>query len=382
MSNKYKIMLIKLFSPVFAMLLAALISSLLMVFIHQNPLKVFATMFSFSFRRIDSIAIILYNATPLIFSGLAVSVGFRMNLFNIGVEGQYLMGTFLAAVVGFSIKGLPAVIHLPLTIISAVVAGALWSFLPIYLKVKKGVHEVISTIMLNYISFSIIHYFITDLLMDKSQKMLNGLGNPLVRMPKLLPTALMPRMRDFLNIFGFNIPKHVYLNWFFPLGILLALGVYYMLMYTPFGFELRAVGHNPDAARTSGIKLEKVYFAGFILSGAIAGMVGLSDLLGYFGYMDLDFPRNYGFNGIAVALMGQNHPVGIILSAILFGFLNRGAEGIQTFLNVPMDTVVILQALMIISIVIINKVMNDHIKRLEKREVNTNASGRAASVQL
>ncbi|WP_245984595.1 ABC transporter permease [Biomaibacter acetigenes] len=330
----------------------------------------------------DSIAIILYNATPLIFSGLAVSVGFRMNLFNIGVEGQYLMGAFLAALVGFSLKGLPAIIHLPLTILAAIVAGSLWSLLPIYLKVKRGVHEVISTIMLNYISFSFIHYFIADLLMDKSQKMLQGLGSPIVRMPKILPSALMPRMRDFLNLFGLDLPKHVYLNWFFPLGILLAIGIYYMLMYTPFGFELRAVGHNPDAARTAGIKPEKVYFVGFLLSGAIAGLVGLSDLLGYFGYMDLDFPRNYGFNGIAVALMGQNHPLGIILSAMLFGFLNRGAEGVQTFLNVPMDAVVILQALMIISIVVITKVMNDYIKRLEKKEVSKNAPGRTAGVQL
>jgi simple sugar transport system permease protein len=212
--------------------------------------------------------------------------------------------------------------------------------------------------------------------------MLQGLGSPIVRMPKILPSALMPRMRDFLNLFGLDLPKHVYLNWFFPLGILLAIGIYYMLMYTPFGFELRAVGHNPDAARTAGIKPEKVYFVGFLLSGAIAGLVGLSDLLGYFGYMDLDFPRNYGFNGIAVALMGQNHPLGIILSAMLFGFLNRGAEGVQTFLNVPMDAVVILQALMIISIVVITKVMNDYIKRLEKKEVSKNAPGRTAGVQL
>lgn len=382
MKNNYKIIMLRVLSPIFAILMAALLSSLVIMVIHQNPLEVFATMFSFSFKRVDSIAIILYNATPLIFSGLAVSVGFRMNLFNIGVEGQYLMGAFLAALVGFSLKGLPAIIHLPLTILAAIVAGSLWSLLPIYLKVKRGVHEVISTIMLNYISFSFIHYFIADLLMDKSQKMLQGLGSPIVRMPKILPSALMPRMRDFLNLFGLDLPKHVYLNWFLPLGILLAIGIYYMLMYTPFGFELRAVGHNPDAARTAGIKPEKVYFVGFLLSGAIAGLVGLSDLLGYFGYMDLDFPRNYGFNGIAVALMGQNHPLGIILSAMLFGFLNRGAEGVQTFLNVPMDAVVILQALMIISIVVINKVMNDYIKRLEKKEVSKNAPGRTAGVQL
>lgn len=382
MNRNWHIKLLKITAPVLAMLLAAFLSSLVILAIGKSPLAVFTTMFSFSFRRLDSIAIILHNATPLIFSGLAVSIGFHMGLFNIGVEGQYLMGAFVAALVGFAVKGLPQVIHLPLTILAGIAGGMVWSWLPIYLKVKRGVHEVISTIMFNYISYSLIHYFIADLFLDRSQKLVMGLGSLLMRMPKILPSALMPRLHGFAQLFGLTLPKHVYLNWFFPLACLLAGAVYYLLLGTPFGFELRSVGHNPEAARAAGIDPNKVYLKGFLLSGAIAGLVGLSDLLGFSGYMDLDFPRSYGFDGIAVALIARNNPYGIIFSAILFAFLKRGAEGVQTLLNVPMDTVVILQALMILSIVIINKVIEDYLKRLAQKEVAKGVSDRAIGVEL
>ncbi|MCF6097749.1 ABC transporter permease [Thermovorax subterraneus] len=368
MKKGFYIALLRILAPVLAIVLSALISSIVILSIGKSPLQVFYTMFKFSLSRMDSVAIILYNATPLIFSGLAVSVGFRMGLFNIGVEGQYLIGAFFAALAGFSIKGLPAAIHLPLVILCGAVGGMLWAFIPIFLKVKRGVHEVISTIMLNYISYSLIHYLIADLFIDRSQKLIQGLGSILARTPKLSPSAMMPKLHGFLGLFGLQLPRHVYLNWFFPLGILTAALIYYLLMYTPFGFELRAVGQNREAARTAGISPERVYIIGFLLSGALAGLVGLSDLLSYFGYMDMDFPRNYGFDGIAVALIAQNNPFGIIFSAILFGFLKRGAEGIQTLLGVPRETISILQALMIMSIVVITKIMNDYIKRLEKKE--------------
>ncbi len=368
MRKKHKILLLKIAAPIVAIIFSVLVSSIVILAIGESPWQVFYTMFGFSFRRLDSIAIILFNATPLLFSGLAVSVGFRMGLFNIGIEGQYLMGTFAAALVGFSIKGLPCYIHLPLVIAAGIAGGMVWSLLPIYLKVKRGVHEVISTIMLNYISYSLIHFLIDDIFMDRTQKMIMGLGSPIVRTPKLEPSALMPKLHGLFRFFGMTLPKHVYLNGFFLISIALAVAVHCLIMRTPFGYELRAVGHNAEAARASGINPEKVYFRGFLLSGAIAGLVGLSDLLGYFKYMDLDFPRGYGFDGIAVALIGQNSPFGIIISAMLFGFLKRGSEGIQALLNVPRETIVILQALMIIFIVVTTKVINDYIRRLEKKE--------------
>lgn len=368
MRKRYRYVALELASPLVAIAFAVLVGAAVIAAIGKNPVEVYRIMFTFAFRRLDSVGIMLFGATPLIFSGLAVAISFRAGLFNIGVEGQYLIGTFLAALAGFALKGLPSFVHLPLVIVVAALGGALWSLLPIYLKVRRGVHEVISTIMLNYIAFSLIHYLIADVFIDKQQGLMPGVGNPLIRLPKIAPSALMPRMHGFLAMFGVDLPRHVYLNWFFPLGLLLAVAVHYLIWRTAFGYELRAVGHNPAAAEAAGIDPAAVQIRAFLLSGLIAGVTGLSDLLSYFGYMDLDFPKGYGFTGIAVALMGKNSPLGIVLAALLFGFLNRGAEGVQTFAGVPMDTVVILQGVMILSIVVASAVMGRYIRRQERKE--------------
>ncbi len=368
MSKKTKILLLQILTPVIAVLFAVLLSSVLMIAIDKNPIEVYATMVEFSFGRMDSIAAILFNATPLIFSGLAVAVGFKLGLFNIGVEGQYFIGVFCAALVGFSFSGLPAFIHLPLAIAAGAAGGMLWALVPIYLKLKRGVHEVISTIMLNYIAYSLIHYLVADKFMDTNQNIPEGLGSPLIRTPKLAEEALMPKLHGFAALFGIDLPNYIYVNWFFVLALVLAVAVYYLIMHTPFGFQLRAVGQNPQAAEASGIKPYGVYMRGFLLSGAIAGLVGLSHLLVFYEYLDLDFPKSLGFNGIAVALMGDNHPLGIVVSALLFGFLSRGAEGIQTFLGVPMESVAIMQGIIILSVVVAANILGRYIRIWEKKE--------------
>lgn len=368
MNKRAKILLLQMLTPVIAVLFAVVVSSVLILFIGKDPLEVYQTMVEFSFGRLDSIGAILFNATPLIFSGLSVAVGFKLGLFNIGVEGQYFIGAIFAAVVGFSFTGLPMVIHLPLAIAAAMVGGALWALIPIYLKLKRGVHEVISTIMLNYISYSLIHYLIADKFMDNNQNIPEGLGSPIIRTPKFVDSVLMPKLHGLLDVFGIELPNYVYLNWFFVLALLLAVGVYYLITRTPFGFEIRAVGSNHQAAEASGIKPEGVYLRGFLLSGAIAGLVGLSHLLCFYGFMDLDFPKSLGFNGIAVALMGNNDPFGIVVSAVLFGFLSRGAEGIQTFLGVPMEVVIIIQGIIILSVVVAANILGRYIRIWEKKE--------------
>lgn len=368
MTKKTKILLLQFCTPLAAVLFAMLVSSLLIAGIGKNPLEVYWTMAEFSLGRIDSIGAILFNATPLIFSGLAVAVGFKLGLFNIGVEGQYFIGAFAAAWVGFSFPGLPMVIHLPLAILAAMLGGMLWAWLPIYLKLKRGVHEVISTIMLNYVSYSLIHYLIAELFLDRNQNIPAGLGAPLIRTPKVADSVLMPKLHGLLDLVGVDLPNYVYLNWFFILALVLAAAIYYMLQHTPFGFEIRAVGQNAGAAEASGIDPQRVYWRGFLLSGALAGLIGLSHLLCFYEYMDLDFPKSLGFNGIAVALMGNNHPLGIVLSALLFGFLSRGAEGIQTFLGVPMESVVIMQGIIILSVVVAAGILGRYIRIWEKKE--------------
>lgn len=368
MNKKTKIVLLRLLTPVIAITFALLVSSLLILFIGKDPIEVYQTMVEFSFGRLDSLGAILFNATPLIFSGLAVAVSFRLGLFNIGVEGQYFMGAFFAAVVGFSFTGLPMIIHLPLAIAAAMVGGMLWSLLPIYLKLKRGVHEVISTIMLNYIAYSLIHYLITEVFLDRNQNIPEGLGSPLIRTPKFAESVFIPKLHGLLSLFGIDLPHYVYLNWSFVGALVLAGVMYYLIAHTPFGFQIRAVGSNPHAAQAAGIKPENIYFRGFLLSGAIAGLVGLSHLLCFYESMDLDFPKSLGFNGIAVALMGNNDPLGIVLSALLFGFLNRGAEGIQTFLGVPMESVVIMQGIIILSVVVASNILGRYIRIWEKKE--------------
>ncbi|MCL6451066.1 MAG: ABC transporter permease, partial [Acetobacteraceae bacterium] len=290
------------------------------------------------------------------------------NLFNIGVEGLYLFGGFCAAGAGGGAGGRPAAVHLPLTILAGMAGGVLWALLPAYLKVRRGVHEVISTIMMNYIAFSLVHYFIADVFMDPAQASETGFGSPRVRMPLLLPTARMPTLHGLLGALGLHLPKHVYLNWFLIVGVAVAALLFVLIWKLPFGMELRAVAQNPGAAEAQGIKPRRIYFLAFLISGAIAGMAGLSDLLCYFGYMDIDFPRGYGFDGIAVALLAKNDPFAVILAALLFGFLDRGGEGVQALAGVPMEVITILEAVMILSIVVAYELLTRYIRTQRKRE--------------
>jgi len=356
-------------SPVLAVLFAMLVASIALLAIGKNPLQVYGTMVAFCLGRADSVVNILYKATPLIFAGIAVAIGFRASLFNIGVEGQYAIGATCAAIVGFSLKGLPALVHLPLTILAGMLGGALWALVPIWLKVKRGVHEVITTIMLNHTAYLLVHYLIAGPFMDKTQVIgAGGAGSPRVRMPEILASARMPELRGFLESLGISMPQHSSVNWFLVLGLLAAVLYWYFIWRTPLGLEVRAVGHNPKAAEAAGIPPGAVALKAFLLSGAVAGLVGLSDLLGYFGYFDIDFPKGYGFTGIAVALVGRNGALGIVLASLLFGFLSRGGLGVQVLERVPMETYYILQGLIILCIVIATDVLRRYMRAQEKRE--------------
>ncbi len=362
-------MWLQIATPFLAILFASLVGSIIMLAIHKNPLLVYRAMFSFSLGRVDSVATILFRATPLIFSGLACALAFRINVFNIGVEGQYLMGTMLASIVGFSLKGLPVYIHLPMVILAAVMGGALWAVIPAYLKVRRGVHEVISTIMLNYVAASLLHFFIANVFMDKSQVIgQGGMGSPRVRMPLIEASARIPTLHGFFSHLGITLPSHVYVNWFLIIGVVLAAVLFYIIWRTPFGYEMRAVAQNPTAAEAAGINSKRQIFRTFLISGAIAGLVGLSDLLGFFGYLDIDFPRGRGFDGIAVALLGKNDPFGVILGALLFGFLSRGSEGVLVFAGVPAEVITIIQGVMILSIVVAYEIVTRYIRVQKKKE--------------
>ena len=359
---------LRLAAPAMALLAAMAASSVFLLMIGQNPFTVFGTLIAFSLGRADSVAALMFNATPLIFSGLALVVGLKAGLFNIGVEGQYLVGAFCAAWVSFGLSGLPPYVHLPLAVAAAMLGAMLWAFIPAYLKLRRGVHEVISTIMLNYVALSLLHYLVADLFMDRAQNIPGGLASPLIRTPLFAETALAPKMHGFFQLLGLEIPDYISLNWFFALALLTAAALYYFLWFTPLGFELRAIGLSPAAAESAGIRTNSLQMKAFLLSGALAGLVGLSHLLGYYDSFDLDFPKGYGFGGIAVALMANNHPLGLVPAALLFGLLNRGAEGVQTYLAVPMELTVILQGFVILSISVTLKWVDRIAAREDRKE--------------
>lgn len=273
----------------------------------------------------------LVLSVPYILSGLAVAVGFRTGLFNIGVEGQFVIGGLCAVIVGYTVTGLPAIIHLPLSLLAGMAAGGLWAAIPGYLKAKTGAHEVINTIMMNYVAFRLIEWLLKEPL-EVSQ------GTH--RTPDVLPTAELPRF--------FSHPIRLHLG--FVVALLVAVLIYWFLFKTTWGFELRTVGANPEAARYGGMNITRNFVLAMGLSGALAGLAGTTESLGITRNMTLGFSAGYGFDSIALALLGKSHPVGVVLAGILFGTLRAGGKRMQSVAGIPLEIISIMQALVIVFI--------------------------------
>jgi simple sugar transport system permease protein len=360
---KGRLLALQIATPLLAILFGMLIASAIILVIGRNPLDVYGVMVRFSLTRTDSLFSILFKATPLMFAGLAVAISFKAGLFNIGVEGQYYVGAFCAALVGFSLKGLPMVVHLPLALLAAMVGAMAWALVPILLKLRRGAHEVITTIMMNYIASALLLYLINDVFRDPAQ-----VGTPRVRTPDVALSARIPSLGPLLARVGLHGSDVEKVNLLLVGGILLAVVLTYFLSRTRFGYEVRAVSFNPLAAEAAGIPNARTRFEMFMLSAAIAGLAGLNDILGFFGYLDIDFPKGLGFLGISVALLAKNNPLGVILAALLFGFLDRGAAGVQFFAQVPKETIVIFQAIIILAIVVAYELLTRYVRTQRKRE--------------
>lgn len=370
MSTRVRLGVLQAAAPLLAIAFGAVVASGIILAIGKDPLEVYGLMLRFNLTRSDSVAAIFLKATPLTFAGLAVALSFRANLWNIGVEGQYAVGAFAAALVAFGVRGLPAPIHLPLAVLAGVAGGALWALLPIALKLRRGAHEVITTIMMNYIAAALVLFLLADVFRDPTQA-----GTPRVRTPLFEDSARIPLLRPVLQLVGIGIPDHSALNWFLPLGVVLCLAAAYLLARTRFGYEVRAVALNPDAAEAAGIRIARTQFYMFLTSGAVAGLVGLSDVLGFFGYFDIDFPKGLGFLGISVALLARNEPIGVVPAALLLGFLDRGAQGVQVFSGVPREVITILQAVIILAIVVGYELVTRYVRAQRKREAERAVAG-------
>ena len=313
----------------FAALIAAFgIAAVVIAVSGENPFRSFAAMFVGAFGSGPAVGETLVKAIPLAISGLAVALGLRAGLFNIGVEGQLLIGGLAAACVGFAVE-LPAVIHVPLCLAAGVAAGAAWAFLPGLLKAKRGVHEVITTIMLNYIAFYLTHYLVTNQLKD--------VRTMAPQTPEIHATA---RLTYIMESGG--------LHWGILVAVLCVVGFAFFMSRSVAGYELRVIGLGPEAARAAGTDVPRMIVLAMVLSGALAGTAGAVEVLGVHHKFYDQFSPGYGFDSIAVALLGGNAAVGTALSAVLFGALRNGAVTMQLATDTPKEIVILIQAIVIV----------------------------------
>ena len=351
--------LIALLAPVSALVLAVLISSAAVLLIHKSPITTFRLMASFGVRT-DSLIFAANEAIPLFVSGLAVAIGFKMGLFNIGVEGQYTLAALLAAYVG-AVTPVPGVIRIVLILLVAMIVGAAWASIAGVLKITRGVHEVISTIMLNFVAFGITAYLLSHFLKQQNLR-----GDFVIKTKEIPSSGLIPSLNGLLRALGVHPPAGSELYGFLPLAIVIGVAYYVLVWRTRFGYDLRASGSNPDAARVSGVDSRAMVMKVMILSGAIAGLVGMPDLFGLYHRYTIDFVAGLGFTGIAVALVGRNHPVGIALAAFLFGFLDRAAQ-ILDLEGIPKEITIIMRGVIILCVVIAYEVVRRIVQAQEVR---------------
>ena len=316
--------------PLLNLALALLLSGVVVLMTGANPLVAAAALARGAFGDAEAWGYTLYYATDMLFAGLAVAVAFHAGLFNIGVEGQAYLGGLGAALVALNGGGLPVWVAVPLAVGAAALFGAAWAAIPGLLQARRGSHVVITTIMFNFIAYALMTYLIAG--------------------PLLAPGQMSPETRGFPAIALPQIGGGTPLNVAFVLALLCAAGVWLLLWHTPAGYRLRAVGAAPRAAVYAGMVPARIIVWSMLLSGTLAGGIDCNEVLGAQHKLFIGFTGGYGFTGIAVALMGRNHPAGILPAAILFGALYQG--GAEMAFDIPTisgDLVVAIQGLVILT---------------------------------
>jgi ABC-type uncharacterized transport system permease subunit len=327
----------ELIFPLAAILAAFVVGGIIVALIGDDPVQTYRLLIGSALSWPDGIGYTLFYATPLIFTGLAVAVGFRCGLFNIGAEGQLTIAAFAAAWAGIAFANLSAWILIPLSCLVAILSGAAWATIPGILKARFGSHEVINTIMMNFIALGVASAL--------TQTYFKQQGDPILETLPIAIQAHIPRLGQLVP----GLPARIPLNLAFILALLACELVYLFLWRTKWGYEIRATGANPHAAEYGGISVKKQIVLAMAVSGGLAGMVAINEILGYRYRYYQGFSPQYGFTGIAVALLGRNHPVGVLLAALFFGALTRGGLFVDIFTeHVSKDLVLVLQALVIL----------------------------------
>ncbi len=311
-----------------ALALALVVGALVIWAFGSNPIEAYGALWRGAFGTGIAFTVTLGKAVPVMLTGLAVAIAFRCSVFNIGAEGQLLIGAMCAALVGAYVH-LPMVLHLPLTILASIVGGMIWAFFPAVLKLKGNVNVVISTIMFNYIAQYLISYLILGPFKGPGESPATATIDETAQLPDLLP-------------------KPYVLNLGFVLALVAVVAVYIILNRTTLGYEMRAVGFNPNASRTNGINVNRNMFLALLISGALAGLAGGIEVTGSLDKIVNNFSANYGFNGIPVALMAHNNPFAIIFSALLIGAMRSGSAMMQSSAGISKNMVDVIQGLIIV----------------------------------
>ncbi|QKV94494.1 ABC transporter permease [Streptomyces sp. NA02950] len=352
-------------APLLAIVSAFLLTALVLAATGKAPFDAFGVMFDYGIKS-DSQVYILNKATTYYLAGLAVAIGFRMNLFNIGVDGQYRLGAFFGAAAGGAM-GLPGLVQIPLIILVAMLVGAMWASIAGLLKVYRGVSEVISTIMLNSLGGILISYLLVD-----------GRLGVLDKQTNIVATKALPESSHF-----FTIPAGGDLDpiWgFIVVAVLAGVGFWFLLGRTRFGFDLRAVGRSESAAEASGVNVKRMVLTSMLLSGAMAGLIGMPTVLNDTHQFTADFPVGVGFTGIAIALLGRNNPVGIGLAAVLWGFLERGANRLE-FEGYDKEIVGVMQGVIVLCVVVAYELVRRYGLKRQQQKVGAELAAQAKAAK-
>jgi ABC-type uncharacterized transport system permease subunit len=349
-----------------------LVGGVIIALYDESPLAVYQTVWDFSTARTQDFARVLENATPLIYSGLAVAVAFKAGMFNIGVEGQYIVGMATATAAAAGLDFLPAAIHLPVVVLAAVAGGVAWAAVPAILKVRTGAHEVVTTIMMNGIAVSLVAWALLNPLRTAERGLVD------LRSDRFADSALVPGLGSSLGLED-SIPASVHLTWLFPLALVACVWVWMVLFRTRLGYEVRAVGSSAGSAEAGGISVGATQLKIFLISGALAGFVGLNHLLGEAGFLGVNYETGLGFAGIAVAFLGRNHPAGIAVAAVLLGMLARGQDGLAVTTDLPREILIILEGMLILAVVIAYEIARRRALRRRQREVRAEEDRDAAA---
>ena len=349
-------------SPVAGFVGGMVVLLIIVILVGESPGKALDAIYRFCFGTAGRRASLISISIPLYLSGLAVAFALRGGVFNIGVEGQYYIGGLVGALAGIYLR-LPAPLHIPVVVLASMAGGALWAAIPAVLKITRGVHEVISTIMLNNIAVSLVNYLVNG--------PMSGLKGGQSLEPQSLPiqeTARFFKLNGLFNALGLGIPDYVYMDLSLVVALIMGFAMWILLFRLRQGFEVRSIGTAIEVSRYAGVRVPRIQLTTFLVSGALAGLVGLQEIFAIRGIYTFQIASGLGFDGIPIALIGQNHPLGVVFAALLFAFLKQAGYGMQLYTAVPNAVIYVITGLMIIMIVVVNEVVSRYLRALRKKE--------------